>query len=164
MAYDFDRQLAEGRSGEEFLDRFFSARGHAVRPASADEQRQGIDRVITAPDGRVMKVEYKTDFIAARTGNAFIETISVDARARMGWALTAQCDYLIYYIPARVIYVLPVRSLHWALPGWLRDYPQRQAPNHGYATHGVLVPLAALASYAVQVFDLNGTAPRADGA
>jgi len=162
MAYDFDRQFSEGRSGEDFLDAFFTARGHTVRPATRDEQRQGIDRVITVPGGRSMKVEYKTDFLAGKTGNAFVETISVDTQGKMGWALTAQCDYLIYYIPDHAIYVIPAQSLRWALPGWMRDYPARQAPNHGYQTHGVLVPLARLAEYAIQTFHLNGAGGPAD--
>jgi hypothetical protein len=155
MTYDFDQQLAEGAQGEAFLDDFFRARGHSVRPATMDEQRQGIDRVFTRPDGRVMTVEYKTDRLAGKTGNAFVETVSVDARGKMGWALTAQSDYLVYYIPERVIYVLPFMSLRWALPGWMRDYPARSAPNRGYDTHGVLVPLARLAEYAMQTFHLD---------
>lgn len=156
MSYDFDRQLAEGEAGEAFLDAFFRGRGHTVRPVSMDGQRRGIDRDITAPDGRQMSVEYKTDRLAARTGNAFVETISVDAeQGKMGWALTSQADYLVYYVPEHVILILPFASLRWALPGWMRDYPARAAPNDGYRTHGVLVPLDKLAEYAVQTFSLQ---------
>jgi hypothetical protein len=154
MIYNFRHQLSEGQSGEAFLDSFFAGRGHDIDAASADEQRLGIDRVITAPDGRVMRVEYKTDFLAGKTGNCFIETISVDSVGKFGWALTSQADYLIYYIPEQAIYVLPIRSIHWALPGWMRDYPAKQAPNAGYQTHGVLVPVREVASYAIQRFPI----------
>jgi hypothetical protein len=154
--YDFDRQLAEGDRGETFLDAFFRARGHAIRRATLEEQRQGIDRVFTTPEGRVSRVEYKTDYLSAKTGNAFIETVSVDSQGKMGWALTAQADYLIYYIPGRAIYVLPFMSLHWALPRWIRECPAKAAQNRGYATHGVLVPLEEVAGLAVQCFEVNG--------
>lgn len=158
MVYDFEHQLADGEAGEAFLDEFFRQRGHAVRPASREEQRQGIDRFIVTPAGREMKVEYKTDHVAARTGNAFVETVSVDTAGKMGWALTSQADYLVYFIPDRMIVVLPLRSLRWALPGWMREYPARSAANNGYLTHGLLVPLGALLEYAVQTFHLNGEA------
>lgn len=155
MIYQFDRQLAEGEAGEAFLDAFFRRRGHTIQAATRAEQRSGIDRFITAPDGREMAVEYKTDRLAGETGNAFVETVSVDARGKMGWALTSQADYLVYYLPGRAIYVLPFSSLRWALPGWMRDFPARTAPNNGYLTHGVLVPLGTLAEYAVQTFPLD---------
>ena len=155
MTYDFDHQRSAGEQGETFLDAFFRERGHAIRPAAPDEQRQGIDRVFTAQDGKVTRVEYKTDFLAAKTGNAFIETVSVDTHGKMGWALTSQADYLIYYLPGKVIYVLSFTSLHWALPQWIRNYPAKSAPNRGYATHGVLVPLEELAQYATQTFNLE---------
>ncbi len=155
MTYDFAHQLAEGEEGEAFLDAFFRARGQTIRPATPDEQRQGIDRVFTTPGGDESRVEYKTDYLAAKTGNAFVETISVDTQGKMGWALTARADYLIYYLPGRAIYVLPFLSLRWALPGWIRDYPTRSAQNNGYATHGVLVPLEEVAQLAMQRFDLD---------
>lgn len=155
MTYDFDHQLAEGEEGEAYLDAFFRERGHTIRPATHDEQRQGIDRVFTAPDGRVARVEYKTDFLAAKTGNAFVETVSVDRHGKMGWALTSQADTLIYYLPGKVIYVLPFMSLRWALPTWIRDYPAKSAQNRDYATHGILVPLDELAQFASQTFNLE---------
>ncbi len=155
MAYQFDRQLVEGEAGEAFLDAFFTQRGHSVRAVSMAEQRQGIDRIITTRSGQVMKVEYKTDHTAARTGNAFVETISVDTHGKMGWALTSQADYLVYLVPGQLIIVLPFQSLRWALPGWMREYPERTAANNGYETHGVLVPLPRLLEYAVQTFPLG---------
>lgn len=156
MMYDFNRQLADGEVGEAFLDDFFRSRGHTIRLATREEQRQGVDRFITAPDGREMKVEYKTDHLAARTGNAFVETVSVDTAGKPGWALTTQADYVVYYVPPLFIVVLPIMSLRWALPGWMREYPSRRAANDGYQTHGLLVPLDVLREYAVQIFYLNG--------
>ncbi len=152
--YDFQRQMRQGGEGEAFLDAFFTGKGYAIAAASPEQQRQGIDRIFTSPGtGRVSLVEYKTDHAAARTGNAFIETISVDAAGKMGWALTSQAEILVYYIPpAGTITVVPFMALHWEMPRWLRDYPPRQARNAHYATHGIIIPLAELERHALRVY------------
>jgi hypothetical protein len=80
----------------------------------------------------------------------------VDTAGKPGWALTTQADYVVYYVPPLFIVVLPIMSLRWALPGWMREYPSRRAANDGYQTHGLLVPLDVLREYAVQIFHLNG--------
>jgi hypothetical protein len=156
--YDFDQQMKQGDAGEGFLDQYFASKGYTIQPATRDQQRQGIDREFTSPrTGKLSLVEYKTDHTAARTGNAFIETVSVDVAGKMGWALTSQADILIYYIPpAHTIYVLPFMALHWEMPRWLRDYPPRQAQNNGYVTHGIIIPLTELALHAIRVYDVQG--------
>ena len=105
--YNFDVQLAQGESGEARLDRFFST-WFQIQPATPEEQRQGIDRWFSdRRRPRTLAVEYKTDHTAARTGNAFIETISVDSEQKAGWAFTSQADLLLYYVPGRdQVYVL----------------------------------------------------------
>jgi len=152
--YDFDRQLTQGEQGEAFLDSFFAGRGYTIVPVSRDDQRTGIDRIFTDPAGHEFRIEYKTDFTAVKTGNAFIETISVDSAGKMGWSLTSTCDYLVYYVPGQVIYMLAQRSLRWALTAWMREYPTRTAKNNGYSTHGLLVPLEKIAEFAEQKFPL----------
>jgi hypothetical protein len=156
--YDFDHQMRQGDQAEAFLDAFFRGKGYTIRSATREEQRTGIDRAFTSPkDGKTWRVEYKADSTAARTGNAFIETISVDAAGKMGWALTAQADILVYYIPpSGVIYVLEFKTLQWELPRWIRDYPPRQAQNNGYATHGIIIPLAELEKSAMRVYHAGG--------
>ena len=105
MAYQFDAQHADGLAGEAFLDALFS-RWYRIRPASAAQQRRGIDRWFRTTTRR-LAVEYKTDHTAARTGNAFVETVSVDTAHKPGWAYTSQADYLVYYIPPDgLVYVL----------------------------------------------------------
>jgi hypothetical protein len=155
--YDFDEQMQQGDVGEAFLDAYFAAKGYTIRAATRDEQRQGIDRFFTSPKtGKITRVEYKTDTTAARTGNAFIETVSVDATGKMGWSLTSQAEMLIYYIPPlNRIYLMPFISLHWELPRWLRDFPPRQAQNDGYATHGIIIPLAEFERLALRVYDTS---------
>jgi hypothetical protein len=64
--YSFDHQMARGDEGAAFLDDFFREKGYAIRDATRDEQRAGIDRAFTNPrSGKVSLVEYKTDTRAA---------------------------------------------------------------------------------------------------
>ena len=149
--YDFDQQHARGQRGENFLDVFFEARGHTIYPASRSQQRQGIDRIFRK-DGKRAAVEYKTDFVAHQTGHIFVETISVDADDKAGWAYTSQATMLVYFIPGLdVIYVIPIDRLREQLPGWCASYSTRPAQNQGYATHGVLVPIAEFERHASQI-------------
>lgn len=140
MEYRFDVQHTRGLEGEAALDALF-ARWYRITAASATEQRQGIDRWFSH-DTRRISVEYKTDTTAARTGNAFVETVSVDTSGKQGWAYTSQADYLAYYIPPDgVVYVMRFSRLRRQLPRWDLLYPTRTIPNQGYHTHGLLVPL-----------------------
>jgi len=151
-SYDFEAQRAQGEQGEDELDRFF-ARWFAIQPATGRQQRQGIDRLFTARRGRRrFAVEYKTDRVAAQTGNAFIETVSVDTAERAGWVYTSQADLLMYYVPdwAR-IYVIELERLREQLAAWCALYPLRRIPNAGYSTHGVIVPLQSLKRVARRV-------------
>lgn len=140
--YQFQPQLAQGEAGERKLDEHF-AQWFTIRLATMEEQRQGIDRIFTRhTDGDTFKVEYKTDSRAAETGNAFVETISVDTAHKLGWAHTSQSDVLLYYVPGtEVVYIITMRRLQKCLTRWAETYPTRRTPNQGYHTHGLLVPL-----------------------
>jgi len=149
LAYDFDKQLAQGHDGEERLDQFFG-QWYRVDPVNRELQRLGIDRVFTAKrNGVVWLVEYKSDTTAARTGNAFIETVSVDIANKRGWAYTCAAHMLIYYIPPTGdIRVLSVERLKTELLGNLNQYVTHTIPNvrggQAYNTIGVCIPLAKL--------------------
>lgn len=158
--YNFDEQMQTGDQGEKIMDDFFAARGYTIRPATPEEQRRGIDRAFRSPKtGRVSLVEYKSDHTAARTGNAFIETVSVDSAGKPGWALTSQADYLVYFIPPTgTIYVIPFLAINWELPRWIRDYPPREAQNDGYKTHGVIIPLTELERQALRIYNAGDIA------
>lgn len=153
--YDFDKQNRQGKKGETFLDEFFS-QWYAIVPATDSEQRQGIDRWFKPrPFGKRFPVEYKTDTTAARTHNAFVETVSVDTANKPGWAYTSQAKFLIYYIPGdELIYVIPFAALRGQLPHWSRRYPLRRIPNRGYHTHGLLVELVEFERCAKRVFSV----------
>jgi hypothetical protein len=84
MTCSFDVQKARGAVSEKFLDSE-PAVEFEVRPATPQEQRRGIDRIFThRQTGQRLAVEYKTDYKAARTGNAFIGSISVDTAGKAG--------------------------------------------------------------------------------
>lgn len=155
MTYTFGAQKARGDAGEALLDQVFAA-DYEIRPATRAEQRRGIDRIFTQrKTGRHLAVEYKTDYKAAHTGNAFVETVSVDTAGKAGWAYSSAADYLIYYVPSdEVIYVIALEVLRRELPRWAREYPLRAAQNEGYATHGVLVPLDEFEAQAEAVISI----------
>ncbi|NJM66902.1 MAG: hypothetical protein HC851_15160 [Acaryochloris sp. RU_4_1] len=149
--YDFVKQFEIGTQHERTLDEFFR-QYYWIKQATRQEQRQGIDRWFHAPDGSSIAVEYKADRTAGRTGNAFIETISVDARAIQGWAYASQADALVYYVPPRkTVWLICFVELRRYLAEWLQHYPIRQIPNEDYCTHGLLVPLLLLGNIAFEV-------------
>jgi hypothetical protein len=154
--YRMDRQLAKGEQAEEILDNFFADRFHIV-PATRTQQRQGIDRVFThRTTGQPFTVEYKTDWTAGRTGNVFIETVSVDASGKPGWAYASQADWLAYFIPGRgLICLIRFDILRQHLPQWRQTCPPAPPiPNRGYNTRGILVPLDEFRRRCQRVFHI----------
>lgn len=153
--YKFKTQLTDGEKGERRLDAYFQ-KWFIIRKATMDEQRLGIDRHFTRrKDQRAFTIEYKTDHTAGKTGNAFVETISVDTDNKPGWAITSQAQVLCYYIPdTGIIYVIDFARIRRNLPRWQKEYPHRAIPNRGYHTHGHLVPLLEFEKIANQIFPL----------
>jgi hypothetical protein len=153
IAYNFQQQLSEGQKGERFLDEFFRP-DYAITPATPQEQRQGIDRIFThRRTRRRLKVEYKTDSWSGRTGNAFVETVSVDTAGKAGWALTSQADFLVYYVPdPATIYIVKMAALRRQLAAWQTKYVSRTVQNDNYQTTGLLVPLDEFERLATEVY------------
>lgn len=141
-AYGFGEKLAEGEAGEAYLDSIWGG-DYQVCRVGRDQQRRGIDRVLIHKEsGRRVSIEYKTDATAGRTGNAFVETVSVSTTGKPGWAVASQAMWLVYYIPSpRTIYCIRMGQLRKRLPVWAAMYPTRNIPNEGYVTQGILVPL-----------------------
>lgn len=148
--YSMTQQLAKGAGAEARLDRHFADR-FQIEPATHNQQRQGIDRRFTHREsGIIYTVEYKTDWTAGRTGNAFVETVSVDRERTPGWAYSSQAEWLVYFVPKRLtIYRIAFTDLRARLPLWLATCkPAPPIPNHGYHTLGILVPLCEFAQVA----------------
>lgn len=151
--YAMADQLAKGEAAEATLDRHFANRC-IIQPATRAQQRQGIDRIfIHRQSGASYTVEYKTDWTAARTGNAFVETVSVDSQGVPGWAYTSQAEWLVYFIPEQsTIYLIAFSDLRARLPHWLATCKAAPPiPNRGYYTLGILVPLSEFAHLASQI-------------
>lgn len=152
--YNFNKQLAKGEDSEAKLDTIF-ALDYIIERVNRDLQRKGIDRIFTRKrTGAVLKIEYKTDWTAAKTGNAFVETVSVDRENKPGWAYSSQADRLIYYIPGdELIYIIAFAILRAQLAAW-KKYKTRSIPNDGYNTIGILVPLREFEHIAEQVLPI----------
>lgn len=143
QTYDMQEQLSKGEAAELLLDNHFAAR-FLIQPATRAQQRQGIDRIFTLrTTQKSYPIEYKTDWTAGRTGNAFIETISVDTMNVLGWVYTSQAEWLLYYVPTKkIIYIIRFASMRDRLDAWIDRYgPEKAIPNDGYFTRGIVVPL-----------------------
>lgn len=153
--FSFTTQLAKGEEAERFLDSCFTDR-FEIRPVSRTGQRRGIDRIFKNEDtGKEERVEYKTDWRAHETHNAFIETVSVDTEQIRGWAWTTQADVIFYYVPVEeLVYVLQPSVIRELLPRWEACYRTGKARNQTYFTHGILVPLDELEQCAREVISL----------
>jgi len=153
--YDFKTQKHIGEAAEAMLDAHFG-NWFDITPATDAEQRKGIDRHYTLRiDGRVFTVEYKCDLIAGKTGNAFVETVSVDSAHRSGWGYTCSANWLLYFVPDDLlVYMLRMRDVTKLLPHWEQQYPHKSTNNGSYQTHGVLVPLVEFEKLAFQVVSL----------
>lgn len=156
MIYDFPTQLEEGQKYEQRLDEHFRTFQVQITPATMEQQRQGIDRVFFFPaTGSIDTIEYKADSIAGKTGNAFIETVSVDTPSisKPGWAITSQAKYLAYMVTdPETIYLILMQRLRANLPTWQQRYPTKAAQNQGYRTLGVVVPIRELERIAICVW------------
>lgn len=145
--HKFRDQFEQGKRAEAFLDHYFSRWFHIYRVSLDTELRDGYDRIFQRrTDDERLRIEYKADWQAAETGNAFIETISVYEERKPGWAHTSRADMLIYYIPPRgALHMIPLPAIRFMLPSWKLRYREVPAPNEGYKTYGILVPLLQFA-------------------
>ena len=153
--YGFFEQLAIGEAYERRLDEHFEQALDIalIMPATRMQQGAGIDRIWHLKDGRITTVEYKADEKAGRTGNAFVETISVDTTQKPGWAVASTAMLLAYLVTEpETIYLIAMGRLRAELPRWQRQYRTTYAQNDGYRTHGVLVPLAEFERIATKVW------------
>jgi hypothetical protein len=155
--YKFREQFKQGRAAERYLDSLFIDEFH-IKEATREQERRGIDRIFTRrSSGEKFTIQYKADRTAAKTGNAFIETVSVDTKGIKGWAYTCQADYIFYYVVGMgPVYIVKPEAIKENLNRWKQLHPSRQIPNYGrgggkYNTHGLLVPLDELEKVAIQI-------------
>src|SRR5260370_9320016 len=117
-------------------------KGWSVTYVDLTDQRRGIDRVIERTDER-MTVEYKVEYKAKKTGNVYIETVSVNSPFKQGWAWTCQADRILYTVIGDDSYVLWVRpkEIKKCIPYWTVHYRTVKCINRDYWGEGILVPI-----------------------
>lgn len=153
-SYQMGEQLKQGEEAERYLDSLFADEFN-IKNATRAEQRRGIDRHFTRKsDGKKWAIEYKADTTAARTGNAFVETISVDVDNKPGWALYCEADFVMYYIVGiGPIYIIRPDDIRSRLDTWKSEYRIMTVPNEDYNTKGIIVPLAEFEKIAAQIIN-----------
>lgn len=159
--YDFSGQLDKGESGEKALDNYYS-QWYTITAVNMSGQKSGTDRLLTdKTTGMRTSVEYKTDDWTPRSGNVFIETVSVDTQNKPGWAYTSCAQWLIYYVPGfKKAYWITMLNVKHYLPYWIanvdkiKGYKKKRVPNNGYFTEGITVPLTDFVKCCGKVDDL----------
>lgn len=142
--FDFDRQRVKGESIEEKVRAWIADGGkYWVEKATRKEQSAGIDCwVNNLEEDERHSLEIKADWTASKTGNVFVETVSVSTKNIPGWAYSSKADWLIYVLPAEErLFCIRFDALRKHLSDWVAHYPRRQIPNRDYFTEGHLVPL-----------------------
>ena len=147
------------------LDHHFNDRYEVVNCETKAAQILGVDRLFIAhKSGRCFSVEYKVDFIARRTGNAFIETLQRFESGRLvrGWAYTTGAQIVCYFVAPETIYVMDALKMKTELPHYAKFFPlsdwvvNRKPDGSNYAAQGILVPLEIFEKACLTKEELNG--------
>lgn len=140
--YDFDTQYKFGKDGELFLDKYFN-KWFDISPVDRVDEKRGIDRkYIHKSSGTKFTVEYKTDKTASKTGNVFIETISIDSQDKPGWVINSQAQLLVYLIPSKIVLIADMMKVKYKfMHEWINYYDLKIIKNDGYNTIGMPVPI-----------------------
>lgn len=142
--HGFNQKVKQSEEDNKVLDRFFSKWYDILRMELAID-KIGIDRLWTDKEQKVRySVEYKADRRAAETGNAFVETVSVDKTNTPGWAYTCAAQFLVYYIPQQnKAWIMSTIAIKNKVDEWKKKYRAVKAVNeNGYTTYGIAVPFS----------------------
>lgn len=159
------QQLKQGKRYEDFLDGYFEPEW-LIAPMPEYWERKYFfgDRIFVRRSDykQVQFIEYKSDESASRTGNLFIETVSVDSTVppKPGWAVTCQANFIFYYLPldSKILIFRP-NVLRDNLESWrhrYREVPTAPGKNSGYQTWGILLPVEIAETYAVKIISTKG--------
>ena len=139
--YNFTNKLKEGQQYEKDIFAHLKKDNWRVKIADREQQSQGIDCIISK-ENLTYAIEIKSDTKASKTGNIFIETISVDTQNKKGWAYTTQSDFIFYYLPLDlIVYILNSKWVTNSVQSWEHRFPKRIINNQEYNTVGLLIPL-----------------------
>jgi hypothetical protein len=150
--YSFVEQLEKGEAGEKVLDAYFE-KWYEIKPASIDEQiHEKFDRWFRPKAKRdtavSFRVEYKTDDKTDKTGNIFVETMSMVEWGKYGWAWTSQADKVIYYALPDTVYILDTYELRDKLMLWHKmRRPKRKVKNTNWTSEGYLIKVEEIVGW-----------------
>ena len=151
--YKFKEQLKLGQAGELILDTIFS-KWYKIFTVSLEEDIDGIDRVFFESNNR-KTVQYKTDFLSFKTGNAYIELLSRSDLLTPGWVYTAKAEWLIYFVYPAIIYCIDLQKIREILPVWKTKYRIAKVQNTKIFGEGLIVPLSELKAIAKTVLEVK---------
>jgi len=122
-------------------------------------QNIGIDRTLTLPNGRLIHIEEKIRYEIY--SDILLEYVSDSVRKTPGWMeKDLRCDYLAYaFAPNKRAYLFPWATLKKV---WIEnqgmffaEYPIIEAPNNGYSTLCVAIPIAELTTLVSNVIEIQ---------
>lgn len=138
--YQFQVQNEIGQQGEEVIRAHFEKYGIKTHSVDLRTNKTGVDFYVEEADGRKTLYEIKTDSMAGRTGNLFIENISNSSTGALGFLHTTKSDFILYYIPELFFYIeLPTPELREFVLRYKNKFTQRSCQNPGYKSFGYLV-------------------------
>ena len=148
---NFFNDLSRGKAGEELIDRYYKNIFEIEEVTLASERGNGIDRVYRFGDN-VFTVEYKFDFRARKTGNAYIEVLieESDGRIKDGCIKKTQADILMYLCNNLGLYILYAKELKADIAVLQEKYGLVSGPWNngsdgvGFRAKGMLIPLGDL--------------------
>jgi hypothetical protein len=147
------------------LDNYFSNRFTVIACETRATQSLGVDRfLVSNKTGLRLSVEYKVDFRAGRSGNAFIETRQrfEDGRLVPGWGFSTCAQLIAYFVVGRAaVYLLDTLKMKRELPHYSKFFPKTdwvvnlKQDGTNYAAKGILVPLEILEKACLSVENLE---------
>ncbi len=157
--HTFDKSHEKAKLYEVELDKYFE-QAYRITPATREQERAGVDRFFEhLVTGVQYSVEYKTDHETPRTGNVFVETMSMETTQKLGWAYTSLAQVLVYFVPGQE-YALraDMTAIKRCMSKW-SVYREATAWNRSrsgeyYRTLGRLVPVGEFRGACVQVHDV----------
>jgi hypothetical protein len=152
---DFADDLAYSHASEDlpcwleiYKQAFPTMSGMISHRKDGEHQRAGIDRSIILESGKQITVDEKIR--RKNYGDIALEYIANDRTNAPGWVCKSLlCDYIAYAVQTTgKAYLLPVPQMQaaWAANSekWKKLYFNPKAPNRGYKTISVAVPIDVL--------------------
>lgn len=165
----FDSDLERAKRAEAELDDALVKMGFSVIPATREQEKsEGIDRIVFFRINRGSRdealfarstLEYKSDFMRARTGNFFLEISRhhQDASNTIdpGWARKSVAQAFVFHSPQLgVACFVDGWTIKTYLRRWLETFPTAMCDDLYVKIFGVLVPAEELHAVAYSQFTL----------